>query len=303
MVVFFGWTYGPGLPVSEKELRDSYAGKRVIVCGASYGIGADIAYNLAKANARLVISARSTDKLEKVAEHCRELGAAKVVVIPADFSTMSGSKALVEEAGKALGGVDVLILNHVIGMYEDWTARIMQGHRHGNLDESLAFVEQIFAVNTLSYAYISSYALPSLAKSAGRIIAVGSAAGRQGLPRVAPYSASKHAMFGYFDSLRQDLIASPDEFLRGITVTTGILGSFNTDSARNGTKGMLDHMNWRPPDEAALALLKAGARRWRDVYTPWEQTRIATLLHPLMPTTMDWVIRLVTLSGEAASFG
>lgn len=302
-MLLLGRLYGPGLPVTEQELRESYADQRVVVCGASYGIGADIAYNLAKSNAKLVISARSRDKLEKVAERCRELGAAEVHVIPADFSTMSGSKALVEEAGKALGGVDVLILNHVIGMYEDWSARIMRGHQDGNLDESLAFVEQIFAVNTLSYAYISSYALPSLAASAGRIIAVGSGAGRQGLPRVAPYSASKHAMFGYFDSLRQDLVASPDASLRAITVTTGVLGSFNTDTARNGTKGMLDHMDWRPPDEAAIALLKAGARRWREVYTPWEQTRIVTLLHPLMPSAMDWVIRTVTLSGEATSFG
>jgi len=124
---------------------------------------------------------------------------------------------------------------------------------------------------------------------------VGSAAGRQGLPRVAPYAASKHAVFGYFDSLRQDLVASPDPKLRSITVTTGILGSFDTDNARNGTKGVLDHMDWRPPSEAATALLSASARRWRDVYTPWEQTRIITLLHPLFPTSMDAVIRLIVL--------
>ena len=69
------------------------------------------------------------------------------------------------------------------------------------------------------YIYLSAYALPELAKSGGRIIAVGSAAGKQGLPRVAPYAASKHAIFGYFDSLRQDLVASPDPALARISVS------------------------------------------------------------------------------------
>ena len=131
--------------------------------------------------------------------------------------------------------VDVLILNHVVGFYEDWGARIMRGHSGGSLDADLAFVDKIFQVNLLSYVYISSYALPALAATGGRIIAVGSAAGRQGLPRVAPYSASKHAVFGYFDSLRQDLVASEDPGLRGVSITTGVLGSFDTETAREGT--------------------------------------------------------------------
>jgi hypothetical protein len=80
--------------------------------------------------------------------------------------------------------------------------------------------------------YISSFALPSLARSffaggssggsgssssgsgGGRIIAVGSMAGKQGLPRVAPYAASKHAVFGYFDSLRQVVV-----FRIGVTIS------------------------------------------------------------------------------------
>ena len=62
------------------------------------------------------------------------------------------------------------------------------------------------------------------------------------MARVAPYSASKHAVFGDFDSLRQDLIASKDPALRSVTITTGVLGSFDTETAREGTKGLLDHI-------------------------------------------------------------
>ena len=73
----------------------------------------------------------------------------------------------------------------------------------------------------------------------------------------------------YFESLRQDLVASPDPSLRAVSVTTGVLGSFSTETARAGTKGQLDHISWHPPSEAAEALLTAGARRWREVHTPW----------------------------------
>jgi short-subunit dehydrogenase len=207
-------------------------------------------------------------------------------------SFRQGCRGVIDTAVAQLGGLDVLILNHIIGYYDDWAARVMRGHVEGTLEKDLSFVDQIFSINTLSYIYLSSYALPELAKASGKIIAVGSAAGKQGLPRVAPYAATKHAVFGYFDSLRHDLIASPDPSLARVTVTTGVLGSFDTETAREGTGGKLDSLVvWSPPADAASALLKAGARRWRTVYVPWEQTRIITLLHPLMPELMDWVIR------------
>lgn len=220
----------------------------------------------------------------------------------ADLSTKQGCKSLIDAAVAEHGGIDTIIMNHVLGYYEDWAARVMRGHANGDVESDLTFVDKMFQVNTLSYIYLSAYALPELAKASGggRIIAVGSAAGKQGLPRVAPYSASKHAVFGYFDSLRQDLVASSDPSLRQITVTTGVLGSFNTDTAREGTKGLLDDglIVWHPPAVAAEGLLTAGARRWRQVFVPWSQTRVASLLYPLCPEVMDWVVRYVTLSGE-----
>lgn len=293
VALLLSWSYGPGLPLDRHELHSAFAGRRVVVCGASYGIGADIAFEFAKANARLVIGARSREKLEAVAKRCEELGARDVHVISADFSTMDGSKTFIASAKSVLGGVDVLVLNHIIGIYEDWPARVIRGHEDGSLDNVLSHVEQMVSVNVLSYIYLSSYALPSLAASGGRIIAVGSLAGKVGLQRIAPYSATKHAVFGYFNSLRQDLILSPDPGLRNVSITTGILGSFDTDNARQSTQGILDNMDWRPPSEAAIALLTAGARGWNEVYTPWEQTRIISLLHPLMPSTIEWVIRKI----------
>jgi NAD(P)-dependent dehydrogenase (short-subunit alcohol dehydrogenase family) len=208
--------------------------------------------------------------------------------------------------------------------YEDWAARLVASSAAGTLDQDLAWVEQMVGVNVLSYVYLSSYALPHLALPSsglgpkndnrhkesggggggggprGRIVAVGSAAGKQGLPRVAPYAMTKHAVFGYFDSLRQDLVASPDPGLARVGITTGVLGSFDTPAARAATKGKLDEgaVAWHPPSQAASGLLLGCARGLRTVYVPWSQTRLAGLLHPLAPAAMDWVVRLVTLSGE-----
>jgi short-subunit dehydrogenase len=299
IVIILCWSIGK--PSSQEELIEAYKGKRVIVCGSSYGIGADIARDLAKSGAHIVLTARSEKKLEKVAKECRQLGAASVHIFATDLSTKDGSKSMVEAAEKAMGGIDVLILNHIIGMYQDWAARIIKGNNDHTINDDLNWVDKIFQVNILSYIYISSFALPALSKSgSGRIIAVGSAAGRQGLPRVAPYSSTKHAVFGYFDSLRQDLIASPDKKLNSIGITTGVLGSFGTETARAGTAGKLDSglVQWADPSIAARDLLKAGARGWNTVYTPWTQIRIASLLHGIFPDFIDWTVRYLTLSGE-----
>jgi short-subunit dehydrogenase involved in D-alanine esterification of teichoic acids len=256
-----------------------------------------------------------------------------VHIFPVDLSTRQGSKAMIEAATAKMGGIDVLVLNHIIGMYDDWAAHVMNGHASGEIDQSMDWVDKLFKVNILSYIYISSYALPELAESgSGRIIAVGSMAGRQGLARVAPYASTKHAMFGYFDSLRQDILASPDPKVRSIRITTGVLGAFSTETARAGTAGKLDDgmvvsdfffpltpvfflsfifsffsisffffsspKPWNDPSVASHDLIKASAREWQTVYTPWHQLRVAALLHGFAPELMEKIVLHVTLSGE-----
>jgi corticosteroid 11-beta-dehydrogenase isozyme 1 len=82
-----------------------------------------------------------------------------------------------------LGGIDTLILNHIVGYWGNW-----------GLAGQPALLRNIIAVNTLSYIYIASNALPFLTQSNGTIAVVSSLAGVIGLPKVAPYSASKHAL-------------------------------------------------------------------------------------------------------------
>ena len=109
-----------------------------------------------------------------------------------------------------------------------------------------------FDVNTFSFIALATAALPELEVSRGTIVAVSSMAGKMGLPAVAVYSGSKHALHGFFDSLRHDLINSGSN----VSVTTAVLGSIDTNSARKGTAlpdgtPALPNVHWAPADECA----------------------------------------------------
>ena len=296
-LVFGPW---PMLQPSAREIKKQFEGKRVVVCGASMGIGTEIAYDFARAGAHVVVAARRKPQLEAVAERARALGAASVHVHAADLSSVEGARGLIDASVAAMGGIDVLVLNHIVGIYADYVQTIMDAHADGSLEDVLDHAHKIVKVNTMSYIYLSSFALPVLADNAGRIVVVSSAAGKMGLPRVAPYSASKHALHGYFDSLRHDLRASPLPGMRGVSVTLAVLGSFNTETARANTKGMLDHMKWNPPAMAARAIVAGAAARAREVFTPHWEIAPATKLRNLMPSLLDAALQMIIVGGEEA---
>jgi short-subunit dehydrogenase len=260
------------------------------------GIGAEIALTLCKAKVKVILTARSESKLQAVADQCRLLGGLPIVHA-IDLSTKEGSASVIERAITEFGGIDTLVLNHIISTYEDFPARVMKQ----DLAETLSLVDEMFKINVLSYIYLSSYAMSSLRESSKpRIIAVGSLAGKIGMMRTAPYSSTKMAVFGFFDSLRQDLLASTDENLRKIQITTGVLGSFGTENAlETAAMTMKDNaITWHAPSLAARDLLTAGARGYRTTFSPWHQTKILYLLYPWFPETLDALTRFVIMSGE-----
>jgi corticosteroid 11-beta-dehydrogenase isozyme 1 len=124
--------------------------------------------------------------LEAVANDCRALGAKEVHVIAADLADQAAVTSTIEQAIEKLGGLDILILNHIIGYFNKWNSP--QGHLN---NKDLA---EIFSVNTLSYINAATAALPALEQSKGAITVVSSAAAKMGMPMVAPYSATKHAL-------------------------------------------------------------------------------------------------------------
>ncbi len=90
---------------------DDYTGKTVLITGASMGLGEGFAHGFAAAGAELVLTARSADLLEEVADVCRELGSPKVTVVPGDVSVEADVERVVAKGIEAHGRIDALINN------------------------------------------------------------------------------------------------------------------------------------------------------------------------------------------------
>eukprot|EP00048_Salpingoeca_helianthica_P020464 m.6698 g.6698 ORF g.6698 m.6698 type:complete len:325 (+) comp4844_c0_seq1:33-1007(+) len=249
---------------------------RVIVCGASTGIGESTAMEYAAAGARIVIAARRREALEKVAENCRAAGAKEVHVVAVDFSDESNCTHLINESVRLLGGIDTIILNHITGFWGPW---------HGA--EHHRTLENILRVNTLSYIYLSSAAFPWLEQSHGRIAVVSSMAGRVGMPNVAPYAASKHALHGFFTSWRHELVHTGSN----VSISVCMLGNIDTPNARLATSTDLAHLTRHPAVDAARAIISGTAARHSWVYYPQFELQPAAIMHALFPDLMDRVFR------------
>ena len=179
----------------------AFAGLTIVLTGASEGIGRAFALALAPQHPKLVLAARNRKRLESLAAECRALGA-EAHVVPTDVTDPAACESLIQEAVARCGGIDVLVNNAGGTM---WT----------RLDEvlDLSIFEQLMRLNYLGSAYPTFHALPHLKRSRGRIVAVASMAGLIGVPTRTGYSAAKHAVVGFFDSLRVELMNT------GVSVT------------------------------------------------------------------------------------
>lgn len=183
----------------------------VVLTGASAGIGHQMALQLAARGAHLVLAARDAARLDETAAECRALGA-RVIPVPTDVGDEAQCRALVERAVAEFGRIDTLVNNAGIGMW-------------ARFDEmtDLAPFERIMRVNYLGSVYPTFHALPHLKRTRGRIVVVNSLTGRTGVPTRSGYAASKHAVAGFFDTIRIELEDS------GITVTQVFPGFVHTE--------------------------------------------------------------------------
>ena len=174
----------------------AFSEKTVIITGASEGIGRALALVLATQRPRLVLAARNTDRLASAKEETEALGA-DVLVVPTDITDEGQCKRLMEAAVDRFGSIDVLVNN-------------AGGTMWSRFDEvtDLGIYDHLMRLNYLSSVYCTYYALPHLKQSRGLIVGVSSLAGMSGVPTRTGYAATKHAQFGFFDSLRIELQGS-----------------------------------------------------------------------------------------------
>ncbi len=189
----------------------------VAITGASKGIGAELARQLAAKGAKLVLAARGEKELAEIADDCRRAGASAVTAT-ADVAIERDCQAVVATALEAFGRLDTLVNNAGASMWA----------RFEDI-EDMSILQRIMQVNYMGAVYCTRHALPHLRASRGRIVGISSLAGRVGVPTRTGYSASKHAMTGFFDSLRIELAES------GVTVTMIYPGFVATGIRENAT--------------------------------------------------------------------
>lgn len=168
--------------------------KRVVITGASSGIGLSATREFAREGADLALLARSQEGLERAAAQAREHGAT-AHVIAVDLTDREAAERAVAEAVDRLDGIDVLVTNAAASAYGSFRAL--------SADDFDRSMQATF--NTAVYAIRAT--LDDLESSRGVIVANVSTAARTGIPDQSPYSAAKHALRGFLNALRVELKA------------------------------------------------------------------------------------------------
>lgn len=254
-----------------------------IITGASSGIGRELALQLAGQGAWLALAARHEADLKEVAACCRERGGrgGRALVVPTDVSVNHQCRDLIDATVSEYGRIDTLINNAGISMWS----------RFDEL-ETLEFFDTIMRVNYLGAVYCTYWALPHLKETKGRIVGVSSLTGRTGVPTRSGYAASKHAMAGFFDSLRIELIDS------GVTVTM-IYPDFVATEARKRAFGPdgkpmgdspVHEAEIMTAEECARQIIKAMGRRKRELIMS-ARGRIGQWIKLIAPGLIDRIAR------------
>jgi len=189
--------------------------KVVVITGASSGIGRELALRLAAQGAKLSLAARRVKLLETVRAECERRGG-KTIAVPTDVTEQVQCESLMRKTVEAFGGIDTLVNNAGISMWAPFEAVT-----------DLSIFEKIMRVNYLGSVYCTHYALPHLKAARGQIVAVSSLTGKNGVPTRSGYAASKHAMVGFFDTLRIELAPA------GVAVTLIYPGFVATETRKH----------------------------------------------------------------------
>ncbi|KAF3701207.1 Dehydrogenase/reductase SDR family member 7 [Channa argus] len=173
----------------------------VWVTGASSGIGEELAYQLAKCGSRLILSARREEELNRVKHNCLEysnLQADDILVLPLDLLERASHEEKTKSAIQHFGHIDILINNGG------------RSQRSLFLETSVNVYQALMELNFLGTVSITRHVLPHMIqRRTGSIVTVSSVAGLAGVPLATGYSSSKHALQGFFNSLRTELTDYP----------------------------------------------------------------------------------------------
>ena len=249
--------------------------KVVIITGASSGIGLALAQEFDKYDAKIVLAARSVDKLEQLMTQMKS----EVIAVKTDVSLEQDCINLIDKTVEKFGQIDILINNAGISM------------RSLLIDTEISVIKRLMDVNFWGTVYCTKYALPYLLKSKGSVTAVSSIAGFKGLPGRVGYSSSKFAIHGFLDVLRTEnlktglhvLLAAPG-FTKSNIRNVALVG----DGSEQGETPR-DEEKMMSSEEVAKHIVKAIKKRKRELILT-TQGKLTVLLNKLIPKTIDKMV-------------
>jgi short-subunit dehydrogenase len=267
--------------------RASFSEQVIVITGASSGIGRELALQLARQGTLLALAARNSEKLSRLVRECEKFNS-RALAIPTDVSRPQDCAALIQKTIDTYKRIDILINNAGLTMY-------------GNFEDvkDLGLFETIMKVNYLGSVYCTHFALPYLKESQGRIVGISSLTGKNGVPTRTGYAASKHAMAGFFDSLRIELAGS------GVTVTMIYPGFVATEMRERALgadgkpigKSHLNESSVMPVERCAGMILTAIEKRKRDLIMGF-RGKIGLWLKLIAPGLVDRIAQKSILRGR-----
>lgn len=248
-----------------------FRGKTVAVTGAAGGLGRALALRFAAAGARVAALDRDEAGLAHTAAALREAGAACITAI-CDVTREDDCLRALSEARRAFGGIDVLINNAGIT------------HRSGFAATRPAVLRRVMEVNYFGALYCTHAALEDLLARRGMIIAISSVAGFAPLIARTGYAASKHALHGFFDSLRVELEPAG---VKTLLVCPSFIRTGIENNALAGDGGPVRHaqaiVGARPSPEAVAGKIFRAAVRERRLLLPDRVSRLSWWASRLAP--------------------
>lgn len=262
----------------------SLAGKVVWITGASSGIGEELAYELARAGCRLVLSARRTNELERVKKECLLRGRVKgedILVLTVDSVDFDSHRAAVNKVLKQFKQIDILVNNAGRSQRAEWVKTSLQVDR------------DMLELNVLGVLSLTKLVLPHMIdKRAGHIVNVSSVAGKLGAPNSGSYTGAKHAVQGWFDALRIE-IADKNIHVTNICpgpVFSNILDVAFTENAGQELKGKMNPMESRvKTDRCAYLIAVAMANKVYEVWIANNPVLLFVYINQYMPNTGKWL--------------
>jgi dehydrogenase/reductase SDR family protein 7B len=263
-----------------KMRTNPFKNKVVWITGASSGIGEALSYAYAKQGARMILSSRNKKALENVRENFAR-SKSEIRILPFDLSKLGTLNKKAKQALKMFGKIDVMVHNAGVASRDFVT----------NTD--LKTDQKIMNTNYFGAVVLTKAILPSmLRQKSGHFLVVSSVSGVYGVPKLSSYSASKHALHGFFESLRAEVAKD------NINITMVVPGFVKTNITVNaltgdGTKyGKMMRVQDRglDPSRVAAMILDAASKNKEEVLIG-RLERLAVYCKRLFPDLFSLIIR------------